>query len=38
MDSFQLLMDGFAAAAQPENLMWAFVGVILGTFVGVCRA
>ncbi|MEO5662831.1 MAG: tripartite tricarboxylate transporter permease [Nocardioides sp.] len=35
MDSISALLDGFAAAAQPENLMWAFVGVMLGTFVGV---
>ena len=35
MESFSLLMDGFAAAAQPENLMWALIGVVLGTFVGV---
>lgn len=35
MDALSSLMDGFAAAAQPENLMWAFIGVLLGTFVGV---
>ena len=35
MDAIPALLDGFAAAAQPENLMWAFVGVMLGTFVGV---
>jgi putative tricarboxylic transport membrane protein len=35
VDAVSSLMDGFAAAAQPENLMWAFIGVMLGTFVGV---
>lgn len=35
MDAIPALLDGFATAAQPENLMWAFVGVMLGTFVGV---
>ena len=35
MDALNSLMEGFATAAQPSNLMWAFVGVVLGTFVGV---
>lgn len=35
MDAVSSLLDGFAAAAQPQNLLWAFVGVMLGTFVGV---
>ena len=35
MDAVPALLDGFAAAAQPENLLWAVVGVVLGTFVGV---
>ncbi|KRF30706.1 tripartite tricarboxylate transporter permease [Nocardioides sp. Soil805] len=35
MDALPALLDGFAAAAQPENLLWALVGVMLGTFVGV---
>jgi putative tricarboxylic transport membrane protein len=35
MEALSALLDGFAAAAQPENLLWAFVGVMLGTFVGV---
>jgi putative tricarboxylic transport membrane protein len=35
MDSLNLLADGLAAAATPENLMWAAIGVLLGTFVGV---
>ncbi|MHB8992788.1 MAG: tripartite tricarboxylate transporter permease, partial [Chloroflexota bacterium] len=29
------LIAGFSAAMSPENLMWAFLGAMLGTFVGV---
>ena len=29
------LMQGFAVALQPMNLLWCFVGVVLGTVVGV---
>ncbi|MFI6298149.1 tripartite tricarboxylate transporter permease [Nonomuraea sp. NPDC050790] len=35
MDSFQLLLDGFASALTPINLLYALVGVTLGTLVGV---
>ncbi|GAA3564959.1 tripartite tricarboxylate transporter permease [Nonomuraea rosea] len=35
MESFQLLLDGFAAALTPVNLLYALVGVTLGTLVGV---
>ncbi|WP_101787884.1 tripartite tricarboxylate transporter permease [Nonomuraea indica] len=35
MSSFQLLMEGFAAALTPVNLLFALVGVTLGTLVGV---
>ncbi|WP_110206016.1 tripartite tricarboxylate transporter permease [Nocardioides daejeonensis] len=35
MDNVNLLLDGLGAAASPENLMYAAIGVILGTFVGV---
>ncbi len=35
MDSFGLLWDGLAAAATPENLLYALIGVMLGTFIGV---
>ena len=35
MDSLNQLLDGLAAAAQPANLIYAFLGVLLGTFVGV---
>jgi len=29
------LMQGFAVALQPANLLWCFVGVVLGTVVGI---
>jgi putative tricarboxylic transport membrane protein len=29
------IAHGFAVAAQPANLMWCFVGVFLGTIVGI---
>jgi putative tricarboxylic transport membrane protein len=35
MSTFQLLLDGFATALTPINLMYAVIGVILGTAVGV---
>ncbi len=35
MDGIQGLIDGFAVAATPENLLWAFIGVLAGTLVGV---
>ncbi len=35
MDSLGLLIDGFGIALQWHNLMWAFVGVLLGTAVGI---
>ena len=35
MDSFSLLMDGFAAALTPTNLLLALLGVTIGTAVGV---
>jgi putative tricarboxylic transport membrane protein len=35
MDAFNLLMQGFATAATPMNLLYAFIGVLLGTAVGV---
>jgi putative tricarboxylic transport membrane protein len=35
MENLDLLMGGLQAAATPENLMWAAIGVLLGTFVGV---
>src|SRR5690349_13519408 len=35
MDILTGLMHGFAVALQPANLLWCFVGVLLGTVVGV---
>ncbi|MRD47365.1 tripartite tricarboxylate transporter permease [Caenimonas koreensis DSM 17982] len=35
MDVLNALMQGFALAITPANLMWAFVGCVLGTAVGV---
>jgi putative tricarboxylic transport membrane protein len=35
MESFQFLLNGFATAATPTNLLLALVGVIIGTAVGV---
>ncbi|XEC95646.1 tripartite tricarboxylate transporter permease [Paenibacillus tarimensis] len=35
METLQFLMNGFAHAMQWQNLMFAFVGVLIGTAVGV---
>jgi putative tricarboxylic transport membrane protein len=35
MDLVQNLSLGFATALSPENLLWCFVGVLLGTLIGV---
>jgi putative tricarboxylic transport membrane protein len=35
MDIFNQLMAGFATAITPINLMWAFLGCVIGTAVGV---
>jgi putative tricarboxylic transport membrane protein len=35
MDILSALMHGFATAITPANLLWAFIGCILGTAVGV---
>jgi putative tricarboxylic transport membrane protein len=35
MDALQSLIAGFGVALQPANLLWGFVGVTLGTLVGV---
>ena len=35
MDIWNQLLQGFATAGTPVNLMWAFVGCALGTAVGV---
>ena len=35
METFAFLLDGFAVALQPHNLMWALVGSVLGTVIGI---
>ncbi|WP_411731989.1 tripartite tricarboxylate transporter permease [Paeniglutamicibacter sp.] len=35
MESLTLLMEGFAQALTPMNLMWVVIGAVLGTAVGV---
>ncbi|WP_199429435.1 tripartite tricarboxylate transporter permease [Qaidamihabitans albus] len=35
MDSISLLLDGFATALTPQHLLFAAVGVVLGTAIGV---
>jgi putative tricarboxylic transport membrane protein len=35
VDIFSGLMQGFAVAVQPMNLLWCLVGVALGTIIGV---
>jgi putative tricarboxylic transport membrane protein len=35
MDIWNQLLAGFATAATPINLMWAFIGCVIGTAVGV---
>jgi putative tricarboxylic transport membrane protein len=35
MDGINGLIDGFAIAATPENLLYALIGVLAGTLVGV---
>lgn len=35
MESLDLLLDGFAQAITPMNLLWVVVGALLGTAVGV---
>jgi len=35
MDSLNHLLDGFGTALSPINLLWAAIGVLLGTAIGV---
>ncbi|WP_313823091.1 tripartite tricarboxylate transporter permease, partial [Citricoccus sp.] len=35
MESLNLLMEGFGQALTPINLLWVFLGALLGTAVGV---
>ncbi|HEU5444490.1 MAG TPA: tripartite tricarboxylate transporter permease, partial [Pseudolabrys sp.] len=34
-DAFHSLLNGFGVALTPINLLWGFIGVTLGTFIGV---
>nr|MCU0951510.1 tripartite tricarboxylate transporter permease [Burkholderiaceae bacterium] len=34
-ESVAALMNGFAVALQPGNLLWGAIGVTLGTLIGV---
>jgi len=34
-ETLQLLLHGFTIALSPLNLLWGFIGVTLGTFIGV---
>jgi putative tricarboxylic transport membrane protein len=34
-DAFSSLLHGFSIALTPLNLLWGFIGVTLGTFIGV---
>ena len=34
-DAFNSLLHGFSIALTPINLLWGFIGVTLGTFIGV---
>ena len=35
MDALSSLIDGFGTVLEPDNLLYALIGVLLGTFVGV---
>lgn len=35
MDTLSLLLHGFEVALQPMNLMWALIGSVLGTGIGI---
>jgi putative tricarboxylic transport membrane protein len=35
MEALDALLHGFGIALQPMNLLWGFIGVTLGTFIGV---
>jgi len=34
-ETFSSLLQGFTVALTPLNLLWGFIGVMLGTFIGV---
>jgi len=35
MDLFPYILTGFQSALQPVNLLYCFIGVLLGTLIGV---
>ena len=35
MDALQYWIQGFAVATMPMNLLYAFIGCVLGTLIGV---
>ena len=35
METINLLLQGFGVAFQPMNLVWALVGSMLGTAIGI---
>lgn len=35
MDALNNLIEGFAVALTPQNILWVFIGVLAGTLVGV---
>ncbi|MGH8631672.1 MAG: tripartite tricarboxylate transporter permease, partial [Burkholderiales bacterium] len=35
MDTLQFLLNGFAQALTPANLLFALIGCVLGTLIGV---
>jgi putative tricarboxylic transport membrane protein len=35
MDTFGYILDGFVVCLQPHNLLFTFIGVLLGTIIGV---
>ena len=35
MEIFDGLLQGFAVALTPTNIMWCFIGCFLGTIVGI---
>jgi putative tricarboxylic transport membrane protein len=38
MDVLQGLLHGFTVVLEPSNLLYCFIGCLVGTLVGVCRA
>jgi putative tricarboxylic transport membrane protein len=34
METFELILQGFAVATQPKNLLFVFIGALMGTIIG----